>query len=409
MAITISFGTCSSNKSDGESYPVRLAIRLNIINMNYQLMRSIVLGSLEDFKEYEESWELLRKGCKAPIFASYDLVRLWLDNFKAEVKPCIVLIEDKGELVSAAPLCTSHARAMGLPVRSITMVGELYPLFGYSLYSILAKEDSSEAIGEMVKCVMRAKWNKLYMPYMETSSYNAKFLEGINQMCGGQSTAPSPSISHYYAFPLEGNVTSNFGKSTRANLRRLKNKLEREGRMEFRKVESVNDAERAMHLYLSQHQERWDSTKTQFRYQSNCRQVLALGKLAVETGIGEITELLIDGEVAAQLLCLFDGDVVHGIRVGMTDKFREFSPGLMAIALTMEQQRKRGLKVFDPGVGNDAYKLRITNSHRELGSALAYRGTMGIVSRVRSFPAIKVLENRLMPQDKDEKPEINSE
>jgi hypothetical protein len=363
-------------------------------------MRSIVLESLDDFKDYGEAWDALRQECGAPIFSSYDLIHLWLDTFKTDVKPYIALIEDRGELIGAAPMCTSHARVMGLPVNSLTMVGDLYPLFGYSLYSVFAKEDDPEAIGEMLNCVKKAKWNKLIMSHMETNGSTVKFLDGIIHTWEGRSSTLSPSINHYYVYPLEGNIAANFGKNTRANIQRARNKLEKAGRMEFRKVEGVEDAERAMDLYLSQHEERWVNKSSILCTQSNRRMLMELAKLVVRTGKGEINELLIDGEVAAQLMDIFDGDVARGLRVGMTDKFEEFSPGLLILTLTMEDNRKRGFKVYDPGYGNEGYKLRISNNQRALASALVYKGTMGLVSRVRSFPPMKILENRLKLPDR---------
>jgi hypothetical protein len=358
-------------------------------------MRSIILESLEDFQEYGEAYEVLRQECGAPIFSSYDLVQLWLDNFKAEVKPYIVLIEDGGKLIGAAPMFTIHSRVMGLPIDMISIVGDLDPPFGYSHYSVFAKQDNPEAIREMVSCVKRAKWNKLVMTHMEPNISTLRFLDDIVQMRGRQPPSLGPHINHYYTFPPEGTIAANYGKNTRVNLTRMRNNLEREGRLDFHKVEGVDDAERAMQLYLSQHEERWEPGESQFRSQNNCRMLLELGKLAVRTGKGEINELLIDGEVASQVLDLFDGNVSRCIRVGMTNKFRSFSPGLMILMMTMEENRKRGLEVFDLGYGNEDYKMRMTDSHRELSSAVVYRNSIKMISRVRSFPTIRVLENRL--------------
>ena len=358
-------------------------------------MRSIILESLEDFKGYGEAWEELRQECGAPIFSSYDLVHLWLDNFKAEVKPYIAIIEDKGEMLGAAPMCTNQNWVMGLPVNSLMMVGGLYPLHGYSLHSVFAKRDDPEVIKEMLRCVKRAKWNKLFMPHMETNSSTAAFLDGIVQMWEGQSSYLSPTVLHTYVFPLEGNITANMGRSTRGNINRLRNKLEKAGRLGFRKVGSIEDAERAMQLYLSQHEERFGNRDSIFRIPSNRRQLVELGKLAVRTGKGDISELLIDGEVAGQVLSFIDGDVARAVRIGMADKFRDFSPGMLVLALSMEDNRDRGIKIYDPGHGNEEYKLRMTNNQRELSSVIVYKGSMGVISRLRSFPPMKVLENHL--------------
>jgi hypothetical protein len=357
-------------------------------------MRSVVLESLEELKDYRESWDAFRLECGAPVFSCYDLVHLWLDNFKEVVSPYIILIEDGGELVGAAPMCTNHARAMGLPINSISMVGNLSPLFGYTLHSVLVKRDDPEVVKELLRCVEAAKWNKLIMSEMETNISTLRFLDGVNQMGNSRPASLNVSIDRSYVFPPEGNIMAEFGKSTRRNLQKVWNRLEKEGNADLRKVKGVGDAERAMDLHLSQHGERWENKNSSFRNNNNRRLMMELGKLAVRTGKGEISELLIDGEVAGQVLSLFDGDVSRGIRVGMMERFQDYSPGKMALTMTMESHRDMGLKAMDFGHGNDDYKLGMTNSHRPLGSAMIYKGTMLALSRVRSFPPVKVLESR---------------
>jgi len=86
--------------------------------------------------------------------------------------------------------------------------------------------------------------------------------------------------------------------------------------------------------------------------------------------------------------------------IGMNNRFRAFPPGMTVLIMTMEDNRKRGLRAYDPGHENESYKLRMTNNQRELGSTMVYRGTMGVISRFRSFPAVRDLENRFALQDR---------
>ena len=139
----------------------------------------------------------------------------------------------------------------------------------------------------MLNCVKKAKWNKLIMSHMDTNISTVKFLEGIMHVWEGQSSVLDPSINHYYVYPKEGNITANFGKNTRANIQRARNKLEKAGRMDFHKVESVEDAERAMNLYLLHHEERWENKNTILRSQTNRKMMMDLAKLAVSSGKGE--------------------------------------------------------------------------------------------------------------------------
>ena len=367
---------------------------VNIIyRNNTSLMRRITLESLEDFKEYQEAWEGLRNECGAPIFASYDLVHLWLDNYKSVVKPHVVLVEDRGELIGVAPMFTSHSRVMGLPLNFLGMAGNMNTLFGYSLYCVFARQDDPATVREMLSSIKRTKWNMLIMSKMETNPSTLRFLDGLAQNGGSNSSSSNTSMDRSYVFPLEGNIAADFGRSTRRHLQNMRNRLEKEGRMDFRQVKSVEDAERAMNLYLSNHEQQWEHRSSHLNTALNRRLLIEMRKLAVRTGKGEINELLIDGEVAGQMLCFFDGDVSRGFRVGMTDKFRDFSPGKLAIILNMEEHRKRGIKAMDLLHGNEEYKLPITNMEHPLGSAMVCKGTWGALTRLRLFPPMRFLDD----------------
>jgi hypothetical protein len=358
-------------------------------------MRSIVLESLDDFQQYEVAWEGLRQECKAPIFSSYDLVYLWLDIFRATVKPYVVLIEDNGELIGVAPMCTSYRRVMGLPIKSISMVGQIPGLAFFGSYSVFAKHDDPATIREMLSCLKQSKWNVLSLFQMEMNNSTLGFMDGIRKEWVIE-PSENVDINRTYVFPLEGDIAANFGKNARQKMNRIRRKLESENRIDYRKVESVEDAERAMRLYIHQHKERWEPKGGSiFNKPINRELLVEMGKLAIGTGKGDISELLIDGEVAGQLLCFFDGDVSRGIRVGMTDKFRDFSPGMLVITLTMEDHRKRGLKAMDLLHGNAEYKINMTNNERVLGSAKVCKGTMRMMSFARSFPTMKLVEDRL--------------
>ncbi len=195
---------------------------------------------------------------------------------------------------------------MGLPLNFIGIVGNMNSLFGYSLNSVFAKQDDPETVREMLGCVKIAKWNMLIISKMEMNSSTSRFLEGLGKNGGSKLSSSIMSTDRSYVFPLEGNITSGFGKNTRSRLQVLRNKLEREGRMDFRKVESVEDAERAMNYFLSQHDQHWKHGGSQLSTPLNCRLLVELGKMAVRTRKRETSKLLIDGEVAGQMLCFLE-------------------------------------------------------------------------------------------------------
>lgn len=360
-----------------------------------------MLTSLEDLDQYEKAWEGLRVNCHAPIFSSYHLTKLWLKSFHESVQPQVVIVEDKGEVVGVAPLCSHRHSAVGIPVRTLSMIGSgrHESLVGYSILGLMVKDADERVAREMIRGLRKAKWNLMLLFDLEPNPVTALCLDIILAELDGQ---PSPGTNNiFYEFPPDGGVEANFGRHTRKVLRGIRRGLEREGRMQFRTVSSVEGAEAAMRLYVEQHAERWAKKGgSMFRDARNAHQLVETGKLAYEKGIGAIYELLIDGEVAAQVFSLFDFDIARGYRIGMIDKFREYSPGKLTMMLAMEDLRSRGFKGLDLLRGTEDYKYHMMTHERTLPAVQAQRGSLQMMSKVRNFPPIQHLDERLRVRER---------
>ncbi|MEM0449159.1 MAG: GNAT family N-acetyltransferase [Methanomassiliicoccales archaeon] len=357
-------------------------------------MKSRVITSLDELRDFREDWETLRLRCHAPIFSSFDLVYLWLENFKIGASPRVVVVEEKGELVGVAPLFVYKHKAMGLPVTTISLVGNHRHFTGYSLESVLAKDGEPEILREMLRRTKSIRWNLMQLFDMEPNIGNLRFLDGIKAEMEWEPHAEK--IDRLYEFPEKGHITDGFGWRTRKNLRTIWNKLEREGRMAFRTLCSEEDMEKAMWLYIEQHKERWRNRGGSiFQKPREGRLLIEMAKLAGRRRIGVMQELLIDGEVAGQLFSFFDGEVSRAYRMGMAEKFRELSPGRLVMTLAMEDHRARGLKAMDLLHGDEEYKLHLTNKERRLQAVQVSRGSLRTLSRIRAFPPIKLIDERL--------------
>jgi CelD/BcsL family acetyltransferase involved in cellulose biosynthesis len=132
----------------------------------------------------------------------------------------------------------------------------------------------------------------------------------------------------------------------------------------------------------------------------NAHQMMEIGKLAVGKEMGAIHELLIDGEVAAQVICIYDGEVVRGMRQGISEKFLEYSPGKLAIMMCMETLRAEGFKRMDLGHGDEPYKSHMKTSECSLPSFQVERGGLRAMRKVRSFPPIRQMDQRFQLSDR---------
>jgi len=362
-------------------------------------MKHKIVASLEDLDQYREEWESLRLESRSSIFSSFDLVRLWLDTFSSIAQPQIVVVEDQGTLVGLAPMCMHKHSVAGLPIRTLTMVGKGKDIVGYSLLSIMAKNDDDAILSELVRGVKMAKWNLMQLYALDPAPSTVRFLDLLRMSFTCQPYAEVNNI--FYEFPPEGDIAARFGKHNRKILKSIRRDLEREGRMQVRIVGTVEEAEAAMRLYVQQHQERWAKKGGSiFRDGKNVRQLVEMGKLAVGRGTGAIYEMLIDGEVAAQSFVLFDGDLVRGYRIGMVDKFEEFSPGKLLMMLVMEDMRFRGFKGYDILGGDEDYKYHMMTHERTLPAIQVLRGSLLMMSKVRNSPPVQRLDERLKVRDR---------
>jgi CelD/BcsL family acetyltransferase involved in cellulose biosynthesis len=362
-------------------------------------MNHKIVSSLEELDQYRKDWESLRLECHSSVFTSFDLVRLWLDSYRDAYQPQVVVIEDQDRIVGLAPLCAHKFSMAGLPVRALSMVGFGRNIMSYSLLSIMAKNDDAKVLSELVQGIKRTKWNLMQLFALDPTPSTLRFLELIK---AGNAWQPYAEVKNiFYEFPAEGDIAARFGKNSRRLLKRIRAELEREGRIQVRVVRTAEEAEIAMNLYVHQHLERWDKKGGSIlRDGRNNRQLVDMGKMVVGTGMGIIHEMLIDGEVAAQSLVLFDGDVVRGYRIGMIDKFEEFSPGKLLIMLVMEDLRARGFKGYDLLRGDEDYKFHMMTHERDLPAIQVLRGSLLMMSKARNFPPVQRLDERLKMRDR---------
>ncbi len=357
-------------------------------------MKHKIVASLAELDPYRKEWENLRLDCRSSIFTSFDLVRIWLEAFKGTAQPQVVMVEDHGALVGIAPMCMQRQSMAGLPVRNLNMVGFGKEILGYSLMSVMAKDADDAVLEELVRGVGRVKWNLMQLIALDPTPSTERFLQLIKQEFSWQ---PFPEVSNlFYEFPVEGEIASKFGSNSRRLLRRIRNDLQREGRLQVRLAKNGAEAERAMCLYVEQHMERWRGKGGSiFSDQRNAHQLVEMGKYVVENGAGLIHEMLIDNEVAAQSLVLLDGDVARGYRVGMIDRFKDYSPGKLIIMLVMEDLRARGLKGYDLLRGDEDYKHHMKTRERMLPAIQVLRGSLMMMSKARKLPGIHQLDERL--------------
>jgi CelD/BcsL family acetyltransferase involved in cellulose biosynthesis len=166
--------------------------------------------------------------------------------------------------------------------------------------------------------------------------------------------------------------------------------LENQKRISFRIRDSPEGAAEAMKVYVSQHRARWRAKGGSIFDDRHLAEFMVnLAKKSAERGHVNIFEVLIDGNVASQLFCVFDLDWVRAYRIGINNKYLEYAPGSLVVYFALKEVQRKGFHIFDFGKGAEEFKYRLGAQDRFIFGIHARRGSVSVLSRLASMPGVK--------------------
>lgn len=352
-----------------------------------------VVDSTAELYALQADWEALRKECRGSIFTSFDWAVEWLKHFDRVALPRIVLVEDRDGLVAIAPFVVMEHRSMGIKMKKLSMVGngagvaELYDL------GILCRGDQDEVLDAIVDAMEELDWNILHLNELRENDLNMAFYDRISDRWETDEIVriPRPRSD----LPLSGDVLDVASSRTRRTIRKAVGQLEGENRIGYRIVDLPDEAAEAASIYALQHIERWTEKGGSIFGNENLSSFLRDVMMAtVQEGRGIVYEVWIDGALASQMLCLEDGDVMRAYRVGMSNRYSEFSPGNLVAYFAMQEAQRAGFTVFDFGAGPEEFKYRLGAKDTPLMRIQAKRGTVRAVAKLSSLPGVRQLVDR---------------
>ena len=352
-----------------------------------------VVNRTEDVPSIQAEWEALRKRCRGSIFSSFDWGIEWLRHFDRIAQPRIVMVEEDGELVGLAPFTLMEHRAVGIRMRKLSMIGngagvaELYDL------GIMALDEREDVVDAIVDAMDELEWNVLHLNELRDDEVNHALYRRVAERWETDEIVeiPCPRTD----LPREGDVLEVASSRTRRTIRKAVEVLERDSRVSYRTVDLPEETADAAELYALQHMERWSEKGGSIFSNENLSEFLRdVMRATAEEGRGMIYEVWIDGTLASQMLCLEDGDLMRAYRVGMNDRFAEFSPGNLVAHYAMREAQEAGFIQFDFGAGPEEFKYRLGAKDVPLMRIQAKRGTVKAMAKISSLPGMKRLVDR---------------
>lgn len=352
-----------------------------------------VVENTEDVTPMQAEWESLRKRCRGSIFSSFDWAIEWLRHFDSIARPRIIMVEEDGELVGLAPFALMEHRAMGIRMKKLSMIGngagvaELYDL------GIMVQDGREDVIDAIVNAMGEMEWNVLHLNELRNDDVNNALYQRVAERWDTDEVVQIPCPRT--CLPQSGDVMDVVSSRTRRTIRKAMEMLERDNRISYRTVDLPDEVAEAAELYALQHVERWNERGGSiFSNETLSRFLRDVMRATSEEGRGLVYEVWIDGTLASQMLCLDDGDVMRAYRVGMNNRFAEFSPGNLVAILAMREAHEAGFVHFDFGAGPEEFKYRLGAKDVPLMRIQAKRGTVRAMSMISSVPGVKTLIDR---------------
>ncbi|MBI0583768.1 MAG: GNAT family N-acetyltransferase [Methanomassiliicoccus sp.] len=344
-------------------------------------MRAHVVTSIEELSEQEDRWEALRQQCGGTVYSSNFMIRSWFEACSASASPRVILVEDDGDLVGIAPLCSYRYKVKGLPIRVITLAGDMSGKIRLTTNSVLYDYRRADVLERILREIKRLNWSVLWTINMERSAAVDHYLERVRSTWN----VVDCDVNKGLEIPLAptGDLCDTYDSNARRNFRKIVNRLEREGveaRLERVEAEGID---RAVDEYARQHIERWESRGgSYFRDPDN----VAFMKLSTKGGYdrqnGFVYQMRINGEVAAQVFGYIEGKRAYAKRLGMDDRFARYSPGWLICNRFLTLLRDQGAEGCDMGWGRERYKYEMGGRETQLVGIGATRGLASFAARI---------------------------
>jgi CelD/BcsL family acetyltransferase involved in cellulose biosynthesis len=341
----------------------------------------------------QAEWEAVRKRTGGSIFTSFDWAIEWLRHFDKVASPRVVFVEEFGDIIAIAPFVLIEQKSMGMKLKKLSLIGngsgvaELYEL------GLLVDENREDVLDRIIEEMDKIDWNVLHLNEMSDCPVTQALYRKVADRWETDDPVhiPCPATD----IPPEGDVMEVVSSRTRRTLRKILTTLDAESRIRYRCVDLPKEAGEAAAIYALQHLERWEdkggSIFSSENLSSFLRQVM---KATVSEGRGMIYEVWIDGSLASQMLCLEDGDVMRAYRVGMNNRYAEFSPGNLVALHAMAEAQKAGFTRFDFGAGPEEFKYRLGARDHPVLRIQAKRGTVRAMAKLSSLPGVRQLVDR---------------
>jgi CelD/BcsL family acetyltransferase involved in cellulose biosynthesis len=316
------------------------------------------------------AWEgLHRDAVVASMFTSWSWQRAWWAAYGGGRSLSIMAARRGDELAGLLPLYLETGEALGLPLRTLRVIGCGGDTSPDDLGAVLAPGIELQVARALADAILsRTDFDVLEVADLDdASAFGPALLEAAGragfawQRSGGQRIL-------YADLPA---------KPRRVSLRR---KLETDFGAKFYVWSDATRIAEALATLADLHRRRWGERSTSFATEP----YMALQRTAMSEWMARgwlrLYCLDLEGKPAAMAYCCRFRERVYMLQAGFDPAHARWSPGSAVLAFALEDANREGVAAFDFLRGQHGYKEELATGVRHTVSYTIYRRTIGAMA-----------------------------
>ncbi len=324
--------------------------------------------SEEGLFESKERWERLfaRASAQNP-FLTWEWAAAWWRHFGAGRKLHLLFIHRDGELIGIAPFYEKEIRLGGLSRRALSLLGD--EAVGSDHLDLLSQQGCEEAVAEAVVQVWltgRRDFDLIALRHLAELSPHAPRFRRLSEQ-GWRVRQQEGEVCPYLMLaPTWEAFLNRLSSSMRYTVRRKIRNLEKEHRVAFTMIETLDEGRSGLERLIALHQKRWGDRGGSDAFVNEVKLPFhrETAEALFQKGMARLFFLKVDEETVAALYGFLVGRRFFYYQAGFDPAWKEKSVGLVLMAKCIQTAIEQGWSEFDFLRGPEEYKSHWASAQR---------------------------------------------
>jgi CelD/BcsL family acetyltransferase involved in cellulose biosynthesis len=348
--------------------------------------QALVISSVERFDAMRDVWnDFLKQAGVHNLCMFHGWLMTWLRHFQPEQLFIVIVKDDEGRWVGAAPLKISTSKT-GLThrmLRHVQFIGTHPTVFDWMTFAILPGADRQVVMDVVARTLQKAKWDVLDLMYTLEHDLLERFCHSLGKAEPAQVIQETTPIPYLRLPATEAEYEPTRRKKTRLEVNRHCNRFAKEFgnplRLEFQPATEASDA--ILTRFFAGHIKYWAEKgfKSDFQRFPNLFQfykdMLAYSQQQVVESEPRLlfSVLKMDDYQLSYHLGFWQGNGYLSHITHFNQGFKGYSPGTIHMDKLVFDTIRRGGVEFEFGRGDEPYKKMWTQEKKPLWNMRIFR------------------------------------